>query len=163
MSSAAATAVASPIVYNAALMRPDLFRGIAMVCAPPTARGAVSPRTVWARLPEGLSFYQRYLATPEVELVIMSDVRSFLLGIYYSASAACSKDEQWRWVWPQDEEFTDTYTVPGPVHGVRRCFHYGFARVQPAAAKGSPAAHPPRIRRRPGSRRPAGSQGPWAT
>jgi pimeloyl-ACP methyl ester carboxylesterase len=33
----------SPVVYNTALMRPDLVRGVLMMCAPPAARGAVRP------------------------------------------------------------------------------------------------------------------------
>ena len=31
----------SPVVYNTALMRPDLVRGVLMMCAPPAARGDV--------------------------------------------------------------------------------------------------------------------------
>ena len=33
----------SPVAYHVALMRPDLVRGVLMMCAPPTARGAIRP------------------------------------------------------------------------------------------------------------------------
>jgi pimeloyl-ACP methyl ester carboxylesterase len=102
----------SPIVYNAALMRPELFRGVVMMCAPPSARPPSRPSEVWTRVFKGLNFYQQYLARPEAEHEIMKDLRGFLLGVFYSTSASCSEKEKWRWVWPPSEKFSSTWTVP---------------------------------------------------
>ena len=57
----------SPVVYNAALMRPDLFRGVVMMCSPPSARGQVPPAATLQRVAheKGLIFYQTYLAQPK--------------------------------------------------------------------------------------------------
>ncbi|MET4612377.1 pimeloyl-ACP methyl ester carboxylesterase [Rhodococcus sp. PvR044] len=102
----------SPIVANAAMMRPDLVRGLVMMCAPPTARPPINPLSAWERIYGNLNFYQRYFSTPEAEIEIMSDLRSFLLGIYYSTSGSCQENERWRWAWKQGEEFSETYTIP---------------------------------------------------
>ncbi|WP_197521270.1 alpha/beta fold hydrolase [Mycobacterium sp. E787] len=104
----------SPVVFNAVLMRPDLFRGVLMMCSPPQARGPVPPlATMRAALDQkGLDFYQEYLGRPEIAQEIMRDLRSFLLGIFYSTSGCCPDDEQWRSMWTKDEKFFDTFTVP---------------------------------------------------
>ena len=104
----------SPVVYNAALMRPDLFRGVVLMCSPPQARGSVPPlasmRVAFGQ--KGLDFYQEYFSRPEAAQEIMCDLRSFLLGVFYSTSGCCSDDEQWRAMWPKEEKFFETFTVP---------------------------------------------------
>lgn len=102
----------SPVAYNAALMRPDLFRGVMMLCAPPQARGPVPPSVAWRTMFKDLNFYQEYLGHPEADQEIMADLRGFLLGVFYSTSGLCSDEEQWRWAWPKDEKLSDTYTIP---------------------------------------------------
>ena len=104
----------SPVVYNAALMRPDLFRGVFMMCSSPSARGASPPLATMERAADekGLTFYQTYLAKPEAATEIMHDLRRFLLGIFYSISGACPTDKQWRSAWKPSERLSDTYTVP---------------------------------------------------
>lgn len=102
------------VAYHAALMRPDLFRGVLMMCSPPQARGTVPPlasmRVAFGE--KSLDFYQEYFSRPEAAQEIMADLRSFLLGVFYSTSGYCSDDEQWRAIWTKDENFSDTYTVP---------------------------------------------------
>lgn len=102
----------SPVVYNAALMRPDLVRGVLMMCAPPSARGPVRPSDAMKRIFKDLNFYQAYLAQPEASTEIMKDLRSYLLGIFYSTSGDCPIEKQWRWAWKSPETFSQTYTVP---------------------------------------------------
>jgi epoxide hydrolase A/B len=104
----------SPVVYNTALMRPDLVRGVVMMCSPRSMRGTVPPAAALKLMAEekGLIFYQTYLAEPEATTEIMRDLRRFLLGIFYSTSGACPDDKQWRWAWKTSESFSDTYTVP---------------------------------------------------
>ena len=105
----------SHVVYNTTLMRPDLVRGVLMMCSPPSARGPVRPSDATKALSakyKGLHFYQSYLAQPEAEAEIMRDLRRFLLGMFYSTSGYCPVDKQWRWAWKDPETFSDTYTVP---------------------------------------------------
>ncbi len=104
----------SPVVYNAALMRPDLVRAVLMMCAPPSARGPVRPSEAMKRFytDKGLNFYQSYFAEPQATTEIMRDLRRFLLGTFYSTSGYCPLDKQWRWVWKSPETFSETYTVP---------------------------------------------------
>ncbi len=102
----------SPVVYNAALMRPDLFRGVLMMCAPPSARSPIRPSEAFQQVYKGLTFYQSYFAQPEASAEIMRDLRGFLLGTFYSTSGYCPPDKQWRWVWKSPETFSQTYTIP---------------------------------------------------
>ena len=81
-------------------MRPDLVRGLVMMCSPPSARGAIRPSDAMKAFQEkGIEFYQSYIARPEAGAEIMRDVRRFLLGLFYSTSGYCPADKQWRWAW----------------------------------------------------------------
>ena len=104
----------SPVVYNVALMRPDLVRGVVMMCAAPAARGAVRPTDAMKAVytDKGIEFYQLVLATPEADAEIMRNLRRYLLGIFYSTSGDCPADKQWRWAWKPPETLSETYTVP---------------------------------------------------
>ena len=84
-----------------------------MMCSPPSPRPAISPVEAFESFPEDLDFYQSHFARPGTADRIMQDIRSYLTGVYYSVSGACTDDEQWRAFWPKaTETFEDTYTVP---------------------------------------------------
>lgn len=100
------------VAYHAALMRPDLFHAVLMMCTPPQARTATPPLATMRAVTKDLNFYQEYLSRPEAEQEIMGDLRGFLLGVFYSTSGCCSEDERWRWAWRTDENLRDTFTVP---------------------------------------------------
>ena len=77
-----------PIVWNSALLRPDLFRGVAGVSVPYSPPGETRPtdnfRVMGADQGE---FYIEYFQKPgRAEAEIEKDVRNWLLGFYYSAS-----------------------------------------------------------------------------
>jgi pimeloyl-ACP methyl ester carboxylesterase len=118
----------SPVVYNTALMRPDLVRGVIMMCSPPGPRGPVRPSEGMKRLmkDKGIDFYQSYFAQPEATTEMMRDLRRFLLGVFYSTSGYCPPDRQWRWAWKPSESFSDTYTVPAtlPSHLSQQALDY---------------------------------------
>jgi pimeloyl-ACP methyl ester carboxylesterase len=131
----------SPVVYNAALMRPDLVRGVVMMCAPPVARGAIRPSEAWKQMyrDRGIEFYQSYFATPEATAEIMRDLPRYLLGVFNSTSGACPDDQQWRWAWKPPEPLSETYAVPAtlPPHLSQQALDYyvgEFTRtgIQPA-------------------------------
>jgi pimeloyl-ACP methyl ester carboxylesterase len=118
----------SPVVYHVALMRPDLVRGVVMMCAPPSARGAIRPSDAWKQIFDAnkISFHHSYLATNEADTEIMRDLRRFLLGIYYSTSGYCPAEEQWRWAWKSPETLSQTYAVPAalPPHLSQQALDY---------------------------------------
>ena len=131
----------SPVVYNAALMRPDLVRGVVMMCAPPSARGVIRPSHAMKRVytDNGINFHQSYFAEPEATTEIMQDLRRFLLGVFYSTSGYCPVDKQWRWAWKPPESFSETYSVPAtlPPHLSQQALDYYVAEftrtgIQPA-------------------------------
>jgi pimeloyl-ACP methyl ester carboxylesterase len=129
----------SPVVYNVSLMRPDLVRGVLMMCSPPSARSSIRPSEGMKRLFGDLQFYQSYFAQPSASAEIMRDLRSFLLGVFYSTSGSCPVEKQWRSIWKAPETFTETYTVPEalPPHLSQRALDYyvdEFRRtgIQPA-------------------------------
>jgi pimeloyl-ACP methyl ester carboxylesterase len=116
----------SAVVYNTVLMRPDLFRGVLMMCTPATARGAVRPSDATKQIFKGLNFYRDYFATTEANTEITRDLRRFLLGIFYSTSGYCPVDKMCRWAWKSPETFSDTYTVPAtlPPHLSQQALDY---------------------------------------
>ena len=121
--------------YNTALMRPDLVRGLMMMCSPPSARGAIRPSDAMKAFQEkGIEFYQSYIARPEAGSEIMRDVRRFLLGLFYSTSGYYPGDKQWRWAWKAPETFSDTYTVPEtlPAYPAAGDYYSQFTRRHPA-------------------------------
>jgi pimeloyl-ACP methyl ester carboxylesterase len=79
----------APIVWNSALLRPDLFWGVAGLSVPYTPRGD-GPTLALMRARFGASgeeFYVEYFQEPgRAESEIEEDVRRWLLGFYWSAS-----------------------------------------------------------------------------
>ena len=104
----------SPVAYNAALMRPDLVRGVIMMCALPDARSPIPPSDAMKRVygDRGINFHYLYLAQPEAAKEIMGDLRRFLVGVFYSTSGFCPPDKQFRWAWKSPETLLDVITVP---------------------------------------------------
>lgn len=80
----------APIVWTSALLRPDLFRGVAGLSvpyAPPTPRVGPSPLERMRSLAGKDEFYADYFQIPgRAEAEIEQDVRRWLLGFYWCAS-----------------------------------------------------------------------------
>jgi pimeloyl-ACP methyl ester carboxylesterase len=83
----------APIVWNAALLRPDLFRGVAGLSVPYAARGSRRPTAAMrARAGDGQEFYIEYFQAPgRAEAEIEQDVRQWLLGFYFTASGDAAR------------------------------------------------------------------------
>ena len=84
----------APIVWNSALLRPDLFRGVAGISVPYNPPGGpVRPTDVFAGMRGEERFYIDYFQQPGVaEAELEKDVRLWLLGFYYSASGDAPPD-----------------------------------------------------------------------
>jgi pimeloyl-ACP methyl ester carboxylesterase len=78
----------APIVWNSALLRPDLFRGVAGLSVPyaaPSREGR--PLARMRELAGDDEFYVEYFQQPcRAEAEIEADIRSWLLGFYWCAS-----------------------------------------------------------------------------
>jgi pimeloyl-ACP methyl ester carboxylesterase len=84
----------APIVWTSALLRPDLFRGVAGISVaynPPG--GSVRPTDMFAAMRGDERLYIDYFQQPGVaEAELEKDVRLWLLGFYYSASGDAPPD-----------------------------------------------------------------------
>ena len=83
-----------PIVWTTALLRPDLFRGIAAVGVPYNPpSGGPRPMDSFRAMRGEERFYVDYFQEPGVaEAELEADVRHWLLGFYYSASGDAPDD-----------------------------------------------------------------------
>jgi pimeloyl-ACP methyl ester carboxylesterase len=80
--------VGAPIAWQAALLRPDRFRGVVALSPPFRPRGfggSVPPTTLMPRN-ENAVFYQLYLQTPEAEAALGRDLRRAFRAQFYSLS-----------------------------------------------------------------------------
>ena len=76
----------APVAWHAALMRPDIFRGVVGLSVPFRPRGAVRPTSVMPQTEE-FWFYQLYFQKPGVaEAELERDVRGAVRRLLYSAS-----------------------------------------------------------------------------
>jgi len=76
----------APVAWHCALLRPDLFRGVAALSVPYRARGPVPPTSVMPR-DERMVFYQLYFQQPGVaEAELSADVRFTMRALLYSGS-----------------------------------------------------------------------------
>lgn len=104
----------APIVWNSALLRPDLFRGVAGLSVPYTPPGMQKPSDVF-RMMSGSEheFYILYFQQPgRAEAEIEEDVRKWLLGFYYSASGAVEPSKQSIGLVPLGKKLKDQMSFP---------------------------------------------------
>jgi pimeloyl-ACP methyl ester carboxylesterase len=80
--------VGATVAWQAALLRPDRFRGVIALSVPFRPRGfggSVRPTTIMPQN-ENAVFYQLYLQTPEAEAALERDVRRTIRSSLYSLS-----------------------------------------------------------------------------
>jgi pimeloyl-ACP methyl ester carboxylesterase len=76
----------APVAWHAALLRPDLFRGVIGLSVPYRPRGSVRPTSVMPQTPDAL-FYQLYFQEPGIaEAELERDTRASIHGFLVSAS-----------------------------------------------------------------------------
>ncbi|MBF9072720.1 alpha/beta fold hydrolase [Streptacidiphilus fuscans] len=75
------------IAANCALVRPDVFRAVALLSVPYTPRGGPRPSEVFAQMGGDEEFYVSYFQEPgRAEAEIEPDVRGWLAGFYAALS-----------------------------------------------------------------------------
>jgi pimeloyl-ACP methyl ester carboxylesterase len=102
------------IAHAAAMMRPDLFRGLVMFNTPVPARGPVKPSVGWEALKaQGRTFHHAYFQQPEKpDREMALDTRKTLRSIYYSISGSAKGTDRWRILFGFDESLLDSFTDP---------------------------------------------------
>jgi pimeloyl-ACP methyl ester carboxylesterase len=87
----------SPITANAALLRPDLLRAIALMSVPYVPRGGPRPTSFYAQVGGEDTFYIDYFQQPgRAEAEIEPDVAGWITGMYASLSADTMTHERSR-------------------------------------------------------------------
>ncbi|MEE9255062.1 MAG: alpha/beta hydrolase, partial [Pseudomonadales bacterium] len=107
----------APIVWYSALLRPDLFRGVAGVSVPYSPQGETRPSDGFRAMggDQG-EFYIEYFQEPgRAEAEIEKDVRGWLLGFYYSASGDADPSKPSIALVDHGGELRDHFQYPDPL------------------------------------------------
>ncbi|MEZ5557081.1 MAG: alpha/beta fold hydrolase [Pseudomonadales bacterium] len=104
----------APIVWNTAVMHPEVVRGVAGLSVPYLPGGDVMILDLWEALYPDRFFYQLYFQQPGlVESEVAADYRGALRRIYYALSGNAPEDE-WLKVKPRSAGLLDDLTDPQP-------------------------------------------------
>jgi pimeloyl-ACP methyl ester carboxylesterase len=106
----------APVVWNAALMRPDRVRAVAGLSVPYTPRSSLST-TEAMRARNELGFYMLYFQQPDIpEAEFEKDIPLSLRRMFYSLSGNPPEAERWRPMVPAGQTFigslSDTDCLP---------------------------------------------------
>jgi pimeloyl-ACP methyl ester carboxylesterase len=104
----------APVAWHCALLRPDIFRGCALLSVPYLPRSSMLPSIGWKAL-EGTdkNFYQNYFQEPgRVEKELDADPRRSMAMILYSASGDPPPKERWQFLFPRAKTFIESGVVP---------------------------------------------------
>jgi len=105
----------SLVAAHCALLRPDIFRQVALLSVPylPRIAGTHSPTEVLQRMYRGKEFYQLFFQQPgRAEAQLEQDVRQSLLMLFYSLSGEALPEKRWRPVVQKAETILDWGGLP---------------------------------------------------
>ncbi len=103
----------APVAWNAALLRPDLFRALGLLSVPYLPRTPVQPTPALRAMAGDKNFYQLYFQEPgKVERELDEDPRRSMAMILYSASGNPPENERWRYLFEKNERFIESGVVP---------------------------------------------------
>jgi pimeloyl-ACP methyl ester carboxylesterase len=98
----------SIVAQQCALLRPDLFRALALMSVPFLARKPVRPAAAYHLATQQMNFYQEYFQeSGRVERELEEDVRASLLGIYFGASGDAPPQQAGFGMFPKNVRFAD--------------------------------------------------------
>jgi len=103
------------VAQYAAVMRPDVFHGVALLSVPFDARApdGVTPTVAMQHMAPGKVFYQYYFQEPgKAEAEIEADIHESLLRMFYSASGSARPEHRWRFLFEPHETLLDTIVHP---------------------------------------------------
>lgn len=104
----------APLAWHCALLRPDLFKAIALLSVPYRTRSwGQRPTEMLKRIAGEQQSYLLYFQEPgKAEVELETDVRKALSMIFYSASGDASPEKRWRHLFNKSEKFLDTIAPP---------------------------------------------------
>jgi pimeloyl-ACP methyl ester carboxylesterase len=106
----------APVAWHCALLRPDLFAGVAALSVPFRGRGPVLPTTAMPQTDDTV-YYQLYFQQPGIaERELGSDVRHTLRTVLYGASGDAPPAQQMTMV-PRGGGFLSSLTDPAQLPG----------------------------------------------
>ena len=103
----------APVAWNSALLRPDIFRAIALLSVPYFPRSATRPTEMLKAIAGDQHFYQLYFQEPgKVEQELEADPRRSMAMILYSASGDAPRDGEFSFLFPRNKKFIETLALP---------------------------------------------------
>jgi pimeloyl-ACP methyl ester carboxylesterase len=101
------------VAQAAAMLRPDLFRGLVMLNTPVPPRGKIRPTVALQEMAKGRVYHHLYFqqsGKPDRELA--SDPRKTLRSVFYSVSGSAVGAERWRLFVEPGEPILNAFTEP---------------------------------------------------
>ncbi|NJL38584.1 MAG: alpha/beta hydrolase [Leptolyngbyaceae cyanobacterium SM1_4_3] len=101
----------APLAWHCALLRPDLFKAIALLSVPyrPRTWDSQPPTETLKQIAGEQQLYVSYFQEPgQAETELEADVRRSLRMMFYSASGDAPPEKRWRLVFDQSETFLDS-------------------------------------------------------
>jgi pimeloyl-ACP methyl ester carboxylesterase len=101
------------VAQAAAMLRPDLFRGLVMLNTPVPPRGKVQPTIGLREMAKGRVYHHLYfqqIGKPDREFA--SDPRKTLRSVFYSVSGSAVGAERWRLFVEAGEPILNAFTEP---------------------------------------------------
>ncbi len=103
----------APVAWNSALLRPDIFRGIALLSVPYFPRTPMRPSDAMKANAGDQHFYVLYFQEPgKVEKELDADPRATMARVLYSASGDAPGEGQFGFRFPKTKKFIETGTMP---------------------------------------------------
>ena len=106
----------APVAWMSCLLRPDIFRAVALLSVPFLANFGRGPRpsdAISHRLGDQFEFYQNYFQEPgRAEAEFERDVRKSLRMFFFSASGDPRPEQRWRFIFPKNETFLQQCVDP---------------------------------------------------
>jgi pimeloyl-ACP methyl ester carboxylesterase len=101
------------VAQAAAMMRPDLFRGLVMLNTPVPPRGKVKPTVALREMAKGRVYHHLYFQqVGQADKELAADPRKTLRSIYYSISGDATGNERWRLFIEPGESILSAFTEP---------------------------------------------------
>ncbi len=103
----------APVAWNSALLRPDIFRAIALHSVPYFPRTPIRPTDAMKAMAGDQNFYQLYFQEPgKVEKELDADPRRSMAMVLYSASGDVPRTGEFSILFPKEKKFIETGIVP---------------------------------------------------
>lgn len=103
------------VAWHCALLRPDIFRAVALLSVPyrQWSWTTIRPTDAMRQMAGENHFYQLYFQEPgRAEAELEADVRKSLSMLLYSASGDAPLERRWRFLFGKHETLLDSVTLP---------------------------------------------------